>query len=149
LGVGRLGLWEGGFEWNQIPHTSSTNARFMAAENPFGVFTLSTPRPPAHQRSAPAATPFGASPPPTPPPPLNQHNAAGEPDEIALRRDTARFSFKLTPTPWIDLTAEYTKIRNHGERPFGMAFGSPGNNFYEILEPLEQTTHDFRVKAVL
>jgi MtrB/PioB family decaheme-associated outer membrane protein len=126
LGVGRLGLWEGGFEWNQIPHTFSTNARFMAAENPFGFFTLPTPRPP-----------------------LNQHNAAGEPDEIALRRDTARFSFKLTPTPWIDLTAEYTKIRNHGERPFGMAFGSPGNNFYEILEPLEQTTHDFRVKAVL
>src|SRR4029450_13667421 len=31
----------------------------------------------------------------------------------------------------------------------GMAFGSPGNNFYEILEPIQQTTHDFRVKAVI
>ena len=32
LGAGRLGLWEGSFEWNQIPHTFSTNARFLATE---------------------------------------------------------------------------------------------------------------------
>ena len=126
LGVGRLGLWEGGFEWNQIPHTFSTNARFMAGENPPGFFVLPTPRTP-----------------------LNAHNSAGEPDDISLLRKDARFFFKLTPTPWLDLTAEYTKIRKDGERPFGMAFGSPGNNFYEILEPIQQTTHDFRVKAVI
>ena len=28
-----------------------------------------------------------------------------------------------------------------------MAFGSPGGNFYEILEPLDQTVHDFRLRA--
>lgn len=125
LGVGRLGLWEGGFEWNQIPHVFSTNARFLAVEPRQGLFLLPTPRPP-----------------------LNNHNFAPEPDEIALRRDDARIFFKLTPTPWIDITAEYTRIRKDGERPFGMTFGSPGNNFYEILEPIDQVTHDFRVKAV-
>ena len=26
-----------------------------------------------------------------------------------------------------------------------MAFGSPGSNFYEILQPIEQTIHDFRL----
>ena len=26
-----------------------------------------------------------------------------------------------------------------------MAFGSPGNNFFQILEPIEQTVHDFRI----
>jgi hypothetical protein len=33
---------------------------------------------------------------------------------------------------------EYTMIRKDGERPFGMAFGSPGSNSYEILEPLDR-----------
>jgi hypothetical protein len=28
-----------------------------------------------------------------------------------------------------------------------MTFGSPGNNFYEIMEPIDQVTHDFRLKA--
>ena len=124
--VGRLGLWEGGFEWNQIPHTFSTSARFLGQEGPDGVFTLPTPRPS-----------------------LNRHNAAPEPDDVSLLRKDAHFSFKLTPTPWIDITAEYTRIRKDGERPFGMAMGSPGNNHYEILEPIEQTTHDFRIKAVV
>src|SRR4030095_8925917 len=78
LNVGRLGLWEGGFEWNQIPHTFSTNARFMAGGRPPRVFVLPTPRTP-----------------------LNAHNSAGEPDEIALLRKDARFFFKLTPTPWL------------------------------------------------
>ncbi len=124
LGVGRLGLWEGGFEWNQIPHVFSTNARFLAVEPREGLFLLPSPRPP-----------------------LNVHNSAPEPDEVALRRDDARLFFKLTPTPWIDVTAEYTRIRKSGERPFGMTFGSPGNNFYEIMEPIDQVTHDFRLKA--
>jgi len=124
LGVGRLGLWEGGFEWNQIPHVFSTNARFLAVEPREGLFLLPSPRPP-----------------------LNVHNSAPEPDEVALRRDDARLFFKLTPTPWIDLSAEYTRIRKSGERPFGMTFGSPGNNFYEIMEPIDQVTHDFRLKA--
>lgn len=37
----------------------------------------------------------------------------------------AQNSFKLTPTPDVDLTAEYTRIRKTGKRPIGMAFGGP------------------------
>lgn len=126
LGGGRLGLFEGSFEWNQIPHTFSTDARFLANEVSRGVFSLPTPRPS-----------------------LDKHNAAPEPDEIATRWDVARLSFKLTPTPDIDLTAEYTRTHKSGDRPLGMAFGSPGGNFYEILEPIDQTVHDLRLKAVI
>jgi len=126
LGAGGVGLWEGRFEWNQIPHTFSTNARFLATEGPRGTFNLPTPRPS-----------------------LNLHNAAPEPDEIASRWDQAKIFFKLTPTPDIDLIAEYTRTRKTGERPLGMAFGSPGGNFYEILEPLDQTVHDLRLRAVI
>ena len=126
LGAGGLGFWEGRFEWNQIPHTFSTNSRFLATEGPRGVFNLPTPRPT-----------------------LNLHNAAPEPDEIASRWDQAKLFFKLTPTDDIDLIAEYTRTRKSGERPLGMAFGSPGGNFYEIVEPLDQTVHDFRLRAVI
>jgi MtrB/PioB family decaheme-associated outer membrane protein len=118
---GRLGLWELGFDWDQTPHLYSTNARFLATEVSRGVFTLPTPRPA-----------------------LDAYNSAPTID-ISQRWDTARIFFDLTPTPDLSLKAEYTRIRKHGDRPFGMAFGSPGNNFYEILEPIEQTVHDFRI----
>jgi hypothetical protein len=29
----------------------------------------------------------------------------------------------------------------------GLAFGSPGNNFFEVLEPIDQTIHDFRLRG--
>src|SRR6266540_298444 len=124
LAAGRLGLWRFGFEWDQTPHILSTNARLRARETSRGVFTLTTPRPP-----------------------LANHNAAPELDEIGVRWDTARIFVQVTPTPDLDLRAEYTRIRKDGDKPFGMAFGSPGNNFYEILQPIEQTIHDLRLKA--
>ena len=82
---------------------------------------------------------------PTPRPPLEAHNSAPTLDEIAQQWDQARMFFRLTPTPELELKAEYTRIRKSGDRPSSMAFGSPGNNFYQILEPIEQTVHDFRI----
>jgi MtrB/PioB family decaheme-associated outer membrane protein len=123
LRSGRLGLWEFGFDWDQIPHVFSTNARFLPTETSRGVFTLPTTRPA-----------------------LVLYNSA--PDrEISERWDTARIFLKLTPTPDLELKAEYTRIRKDGDRPFGMAMGSPGSNHFEILEPIEQTIHDFRIKG--
>jgi MtrB/PioB family decaheme-associated outer membrane protein len=120
---GRLGLWEFGFDWDQTPHLYSTDARFLATETSRGVYTLPNPRPP-----------------------LATHNSAPLTD-IEQRWDAARMFFKLTPTPDLDILAEYTRTRKHGDRPFSMAFGSPGNNFYQILDPIEQTVHDFRIKG--
>lgn len=122
LRTGRLGLWEFGFDWDQIPHVYSTNARFLATETSRGVYALPTPRPP-----------------------LVAHNSAPTLDEISQRWDQMRTFFRLTPTPDLDFKAEYTRIRKSGDRPFSMAFGSPGNNFYQILEPIEHTVHDFRI----
>lgn len=125
LRTGRLGLWQFGFEWDQTPHVYSTTARSLAIEPDRGVFTLPTPRPA-----------------------LPTHSSAPE-SEISARWDTARIFLDLTPTPDLDLRTEYTRIHKDGDRPFGMAFGSPGNNFYEILEPIDQTTHDVRLRATL
>jgi MtrB/PioB family decaheme-associated outer membrane protein len=120
----RLGKWEFGFDWDQTPHVLSTTARFLATEPLRGIFALPATRPN-----------------------LVAYNSAPTLDEIATRWDSARMFFKVTPTPDLDLTAEYTRTYKSGDRPFGMAFGSPGNNFYEVLQPIDQTIHDFRIKG--
>jgi hypothetical protein len=82
-------------------------------------------------------------------PALALHNNARELDEISVRWDTARVFLKVTPTEDLDLIAEYTRIRKDGDRPMGMALGSPGSPFIEVLQPLEQTIHDFRLRGTL
>ncbi len=126
LSGGRLGLFELGFEWNQIWHLLSTDARLLAGQSTSGsvaLFTLPTRRPS-----------------------LVFYNSAPT-EDLSVRWDVARLSFKLTPMPDLDIKGEYTRTFKHGERPFGMAFGSPGNNFYEVLQPIDQTVNDFRLTA--
>jgi MtrB/PioB family decaheme-associated outer membrane protein len=124
LSAGRTGLWLFDFDWNQTPHVFSTNARLLATEPSDGVFTLPTPRPS-----------------------LPTHNLAPSIDEISTRWDTARFGFTLAPSPDWDLQLEYSWIHKHGDQPFGVAFGSPGGNFYEVLQPIDQDVHDFRIRG--
>ncbi len=123
LRAGRLGLWEFGFEWDQIPHVFSTNARMLATETSPGVFRLPTPRPP-----------------------IAAYNFARDLDEISTRWDTARISFRLTPTPDLEFKAEYTRTKKDGERPMSQAFGF---NFIEVLEPIDQTIHDARLQLAI
>jgi MtrB/PioB family decaheme-associated outer membrane protein len=126
LRAGRLGLWEAGLQWDQTPHVYSTTGRLLATEGPRGVFTLPTPRPA-----------------------LGDHNTAPRLDEIGVRWDTARMFGRWTPTPDLELTAEYTRTDKDGQRPLGLGFGSSENNFYEVLEPIAQTVHDVQLRAVL
>ena len=122
----RLGLYEFEFEWDQTPHIYSTTGRMLSTEASRGVFTLPSPRPA-----------------------LSAHDSAPRLDEIGLRWDTARLSLSLTPTPEWDLKAEYTRINKDGDRPIGMSFAGGGGPSLEILEPIEQTVHDFKVSASL
>jgi len=124
LSVGRLGTWQFDFLWDQTPHIISTNARLLATEPQRGVFVLPTPRP---------ALPL--------------HNSAPDIDEISVRWDKALMRFAYAVSPNLDFTAEYTRIRKEGDKPMGMAFGSPGANFYEVLQPIEHTIHDFRFRT--
>jgi MtrB/PioB family decaheme-associated outer membrane protein len=124
LRAGRLGVWDFGFDWDQTPHIFSTTARILGTQGPGNDFVLPTPRPS-----------------------LLAYNGARALDEVGVRWDTARMFFSLTPTPDLDLRAEYTRIKKDGERPFSLSFGSPGNNFREILEPIDQTVHNLRLGA--
>jgi MtrB/PioB family decaheme-associated outer membrane protein len=124
LSFERLGRWEAGFEWDQMRHIFSTNARTLVNETSRGVYALPNPRPP-----------------------LIDYNNGRSIDEISVRWDTARTFFKLSLSENADLFAEYTRIHKDGERPFGMAFGSPGGSAFEILQPIEHTIHDFRLRG--
>ncbi|MDP9143800.1 MAG: MtrB/PioB family decaheme-associated outer membrane protein, partial [Actinomycetota bacterium] len=124
LSFERLGRWEVGFEWDQMRHIFSTNARTLVNETSRGVFALPNPRPP-----------------------LINYNNGRSIDEISVRWDTARTFLKLSLSENADLFAEYTRIHKDGERPFGMAFGSPGGSAFEILQPIEHTIHDFRLRG--
>ena len=124
LSFERLGRWEAGFEWDQMRHIFSTNARTLVNETSRGVYALPNPRPP-----------------------LINYNNGRSIDEISVRWDTARTFLKLSLSENADLFAEYTRIRKEGERPFGMAFGSPGGSAFEILQPIEHTIHDFRLRG--
>ena len=124
LSLSRRGLWNLGFSWDETPHLYSTTARMLETEAARGVFTL-----------------------PTPGPPLTAYNFGRRLDEVGVRWDTAKFSFALTPTPDLELRADYTRIHKNGDRPIGMPFGGPGSNLLETLEPIDQTIHDLRLKA--
>ncbi|HEY7435976.1 MAG TPA: MtrB/PioB family decaheme-associated outer membrane protein [Methylomirabilota bacterium] len=124
LSFERLGRWEAGFEWDQMRHIFSTNARTLVNETSRGVYVLPNPRPP-----------------------LVNYNNGRSIDEISVRWDTARTFFKLSLSENADLFAEYTRIHKDGERPFGMAFGSPGGSAFEVLQPIEHTIHDFRLRG--
>jgi MtrB/PioB family decaheme-associated outer membrane protein len=131
LGGGRLGRWEFGFEWDQTPHLLSTTARTRAVEVSRGEWRL-----PARPNATSISPAQGAL-----------YNAAPELDEVSVRWDTARMFLVGTLTPNLELRAEYTRIHKDGDRPFGVAMGSPGNDFIEVLEPIEHTIHDFRLSG--
>src|SRR5262249_4691174 len=118
----RLGRWETGFEWNQMRRLYSTDAKMLETETRDGIWTLPSPRPP-----------------------LGAYNQIPFRDEIAVQWNTARVFFKLTPTPEVDVSAQYTRLRKDGDIPMGMVFGGSSSNFLEVLQPIDQTIHELRL----
>jgi MtrB/PioB family decaheme-associated outer membrane protein len=108
--------------WDRIPHTFSTNGRALGAETLRGVYVLPAPRPDTAIL-----------------------NGSGYLAPIRTRWDPIRLSVALTPKREWDFKAEYTHTAKNGDRPMGMAMGGSGTNTREILEPIDQTLHDFRI----
>jgi len=127
LRTGRTGLWRFDFDWDQTQHVFSTTARTVAHEVSRGEWRLPGLRD------------------------LRDFNSAPELPEVSVIWYTARMGVTVTPTPDLDLTAQYTRIRKEGDRPYSMSFSAnfSGLNFIELLEPIEQTVHDLRLGATL
>src|SRR3984893_12797244 len=134
----RLGLWQVGFEWGQMRHIYSTDAQTFLKIFGGNVFILPNTRPPLSTwNGAPGWSHSEAS---------RVINQEGD-GQISQQWQTARVFFKFSPTPNLDLVSEYTRIHKDGQRPFGMAFGSPGGIFLELVQPIDQTIHEFKLRG--
>jgi Protein of unknown function (DUF3374). len=109
--------------WDRIPHTFSTNARSFGSETSPGVFVLPNPRP--------DTTAWNSTAPYLPP--------------VRTLWNAVKAAASYTPSSKWDLRADFTEIGKTGRRPMGMAMGGPGNNFREILEPIDQTMRDVKL----
>jgi MtrB/PioB family decaheme-associated outer membrane protein len=116
------GLFDFQLLWDRLPHLFSSDARSLFTESSRGVYALPSPRPDT------AA--------------FNRAEFVGP---IRTVWEPVKLALGLTPSSAWDFKAEYTRIGKRGERPMGQAFGGPGANASEILEPIDQTMHDLKL----
>ena len=65
--------------------------------------------------------------------------------ELRERRDIGNVSFLATPTPQLDIKAEFTTNRHVGELPWGASFGF--SNDVEVPLPYDSRANDFSLGA--
>lgn len=126
----QAGLFNFQLHWDRILHTFSSTARMLGTRqspNYFSLAGVTRGDTGAFNRALDAIQPSGYMGP------------------VRTRWDPVKMSLTLMPNEQLDSHIEYTRIAKMGDRPFGMAFGSPGGNAREILEPIDQTLHDVKV----
>jgi len=136
----RLGQWQTGFDWDQMRHVYSTDSQTLLknfGDNVFIVRGSSGGRPPASAWNSGLGWSCSQ-------PSKNNSDCDGQ---ISQQWYTGRLFFKLSPTPTTDFSAEVTRIYKDGQRPFGMAFGSPGGPFLELVQPISQTIYEFKTRG--
>src|SRR5262250_960282 len=137
-----IGVWQAGFDWDQMRHIYSTDSQTLLknfGDNVFIVRGSPGGRPPIpawnngpNWGCSAASIPIGSS------------DCDGQ---ISQQWFTGRLYFKLSPSPNLDITSELTRIFKDGQRPFGMAFGSPGGNFLELVQPISQTIYEWKTRG--
>jgi len=136
----RLGQWQAGFDWDQMRHIYSTDSQTLLkafGDNVFIVRGSPGGRPPASAWNDGQGWSCSQ-------PSKNNSDCDGQ---ISQQWYTGRLFFKLSPTPNTDFSAELTRIFKDGQRPFGMAFGSPGGSFLELVQPISQTIYEFKTRG--
>jgi MtrB/PioB family decaheme-associated outer membrane protein len=138
LRVGRYGLLDMEFQWDQIPHWFSDVARtpYVRSGGHTTVFSLS---------SKPTAT--TASPNCATSPTCQWLNTTAQPIDLSLYTGVARVNIRYTPTPGWTFTGRYFQNHNVGDRAFGTLFGtSPGSyNITELAEPIDYQTYNIEL----
>jgi len=155
--VGRYGLLDMEFEWDQFPHNFNldTARTPYGSSNGGGTLTLgskalgtlgaglgnpASPVFPPTQGTASTATcatnPF-----------CNWLIGAAGSEDLSLLNKIARFKLRYTPTPGWTFTGGYWANNNTGKRAFGSLFGSsPGSyNITELPEPIDYQTHNIEL----
>jgi MtrB/PioB family decaheme-associated outer membrane protein len=126
LRVQRLGSFTLELERDRTPHVFTTNGRLLGTFAERGVLTLPSPRP------APAA-----------------YDAAPFLPAVSTQWKQDRAALRFAPSASLSSFVQYSRTEKRGDRPMGMAFGSPGANHREILEPIEHTVQSVRIAPAL
>ena len=138
LRVGRYGLLDMEFQWDQIPHWFSDVARtpYVRSGGHTTYFSLFS------KPTATTASPVCAT-----SPTCQWVNATAQPIDLSLYNGIARFKVRYTPTPGWTFTGGYWQNHNVGSRAFGALFGSsPGSfNITELPEPIDYQTYNIEL----
>jgi hypothetical protein len=138
LRVGRYGILDMEFQWDQIPHWFSDVARtpYLRSGGHTTVFSLS---------SKPTAT--TASPNCATSPTCQWLNTTAQPINLSLYNGIARVKVRYTPQPGWAFNAGFWQNHNVGDRAFGTLFGtSPGSyNITELAEPIDYQTYNIEL----
>ncbi len=155
LRVGRYGLLDMEFEWDQIPHIFSDDiarspyrgvggGNLTLASKPTATVTSNTAS--LGNPALPATFPNGTQAFATcaENPFCTWLNANANPLDLQLLNRIARFKLRYTPSPGWTFTANYSSQETNGTRAFGSYVGgSPGSyNITELPEPLQYQTHN-------
>lgn len=130
LRLGRYGLLDVEFEWDQIPHIFNTDTARTPYAMHGGIYTLPS-RPAAFTGAAVNAW----------------INSTAAPVDLKMFNGLARFKIRYTPSPGWSFTANYGSQNTTGGRAFGTLFGpSPGSyNITELVEPIDYQTHNIEL----
>jgi MtrB/PioB family decaheme-associated outer membrane protein len=125
------------FEWDQIPHLSSTSAKTLYNTRERDNLTIADPvREPPDGLQGTWGTPAAD----------DIVNSNVRRLELSTRRDTGRVSYAFTPSPAWDFRAEYSHERKKGRQAFSTALNQFQSSI-EIPGPIDYTTQNFGASA--
>jgi MtrB/PioB family decaheme-associated outer membrane protein len=138
LEAGQWGLWRLGFDFSELPHVYTNQARSLYTESD-GILNFPDADQAALQALSASAVAQSA---------LLGTILAGSPgEEVDLRLRQGGGAFEVYPLEKLDLSAGYSIQDKKGTIPFGIAFGSPGGNFADFAAPLDQQTQEVTATA--
>ena len=129
--VGRYGLLDVEFEWDQIPHIFNKDTAATPFRSQDGTFTLSSK--PTNSGDCPSdGTVSGWV------------NGCSHGIDLGLLHGFAKVKLRYTPTPGWTFDARYTSQNVTGDRAFGTAING-FTNVVELAEPTRLSDTQFRV----
>jgi len=136
LRVGRYGLLDVQFEWDQIPHRFNVDTARTPYFEHGNNYTL--PSRPAFPNTGTTCATNNV---------CQWLLATDHHIDLSLLDSIARLKVRYTPNPGWTFTANYWSNRNDGQRAFGIlnGYSSATMNISELAEPIDYQTHNVEV----
>jgi MtrB/PioB family decaheme-associated outer membrane protein len=131
LRMGKYGLLDMEFEWDQIPHRFNIDNALTPYTSQGGNFTLGS-KPGLAGNCPNDGTVEGWV------------NTCSQPIDLSLIQGFARFKLRYTPSPRWTFSARYVLQKSNGDRAFGTVTNG-FTNIAELAEPIDYQTNNFEL----